>query len=212
MQRGTGLHAMLFKTKPVVGYDGTRRGKDWEAFKADHPKDEILPATDFAKAEAMVASVRACKLAQPFLEGVYEETLAFTWYGMNCRVTPDVRGRDFVTELKSCPNASPERFIWHSLRMAYHAQLKWQMTGMEIITLNPVKSAYVIAVEYNAPFVVQVFKATEGALQVGARQLAAWMERLKVCEASNAYPAYTETIAPLDVPQDVELDYGDEND
>ena len=101
MQRGTALHALLFNTRKVIGYPGsTRRGKEYDAFAALHPDHEILTMADFGKATQMVDAVRSCKLAEPFLQGIQEQTILFKWMGLECRATPDNRGDGFLTELK----------------------------------------------------------------------------------------------------------------
>jgi len=214
MQLGTAVHAMMFETQKVCWYHSTRRGKEYDQFVADHPEHLILTEPDYFKAQGMVNSLRACKVAAPLLEGEAEKTLLFRWYGVDCRTTPDVRGKDFVTELKTCPSAHPERFPWHSLRMQYHGQMQFERTGAEIVDRNMQGSiAYVVAVEYTEPFVVQCFRVTDEALEAAEKLLVSWMERLKVAEASQAWGGYSELIMPLDVPgDDLELDYGDGND
>lgn len=196
MQRGTGVHAMLFGTKVVLPYEGTRRGKEWEAFKAAHGDVEILPASDYAKAQGMVNALQRSKVAAPLLEGIYEDTILFNWYGMDCRVTPDVRGNGFVTDLKTCQSAHPERFPWHSLRMAYHGQMRYQQMGTHL------PEAYIVAVEYTEPYVVQCFRVTDEALMAADKLLSAWMEKLKIAESSQAWGGYSEMVLPLDVPND----------
>src|SRR5688572_29258437 len=102
MERGTAVHAILFGTKEVCGYPGPqRRGKEYQAFATERPDTEILTMAEYDKARRMVDAVLKCKLAEPVLKGVHEQTLMFRWMGLDCRATPDVRGPDYVTELKT---------------------------------------------------------------------------------------------------------------
>lgn len=206
MERGTAVHAILFNTRKVIGYDKPRRGKKYTAFAADHPDCEILTATEFANATAMAQSVRASSLAMGVLQGVFEDTILFDWYGRKCRATPDVRGDGFVTELKTTATSHPERFPWHSLKFAYHAQLRMQ----QIACNEACPDAYVVAVESSGAFNVTVFKLTPEALLDGEKLLCLWMERLITCEAADHYPPYVESIVPLDVPRNDDLEYSDE--
>jgi len=206
MERGTAVHAILFGNKKVCGYPGkVRNGKQFEAFCAEHADHEILTMADFDKARRMADAVQAHKLAWPLLQGVQEETLLFRWNGINCRSTPDVRGADFITELKSGATCDPARFVWHSLRMQYHAQM-----AMESIAFARKNSGarpadcFIVAVEQSPPHAVQVYRLEDRALQAGEKLLMLWSERLKVCEASGSFPAYTETVMPLDVPDEEE--------
>lgn len=54
MERGTAVHALVFGNRQVCGYPGpTRRGKDYDAFVAEHPDAEILTGAEFDKARRM---------------------------------------------------------------------------------------------------------------------------------------------------------------
>jgi hypothetical protein len=207
MERGTAVHALLFGTEQVVGYQGTRRGKDYEAFAENHPDHEILTMAEYEKARRMADAVRACKLAEPLLKGTVEQTLLFKWMGLDCRVTPDVRGADFVTELKSSSSSDPSKFIWHARRMAYHAQLRFQEYGC-VANKHKVRDHWIVCVESDAPHPVTVFHLEPEAREEGEKLLTLWAERLKNCEASNAYPGYVDCIVPLLWPkEDFELEY-----
>lgn len=206
MQLGTAVHAMMFNTKPVCWYHSRRAGKEYDKFVADHPQHEILTEADYFKAQGMVNALRDNKVAAPLLAGEAEKQILFRWYGADCRTTPDVRGDGFVTELKTCPTSHPDRFPWHSLRMHYHAQMQFERLG------SKQDIAYVVAVEYTEPFVVQCFRVTDEALEAAEKLLVSWIERLKGAEASQQWGGYTELVMPLDVPgDDVELDYGGDN-
>ena len=203
MERGTAVHALLFGNRGVVGYPGSqRRGKDYDAFAAEHPDTEILTASEYEKAQRMADAVRASKVAEPWLSGIKENTLLFRYMGMDCRATPDVRGADFLTELKTSSSADPERFKWHALRMHYHAQLRWQEYAFNSVSEKFVLHHIVVCVESSEPYPVTVFFLQPRALEQGEKLLTLWMERLKGCEASGQYPGYAQSAVPLDVPED----------
>jgi hypothetical protein len=202
MERGTAVHALLFGTRKVVGYPGaTRRGKEYDAFVAANPDTEILTASEHAKAQAMAEAVRACKLAEPWLQGAVEKTLLFKWMGLDCRATPDVRGADFLTELKTSTTSDPERFKWQALRMHYHAQLRFQQYA---VADTEITHHMIVCVESVAPYPVTVFYIETRALEAADKLLMLWAERLKNCEQSQAFPPYSQSIVPLDVPEDEE--------
>lgn len=204
IERGTAVHALLFGNKKVCGYSGpVRRGKEYEAFAAAHANHEILTTAEYDKARRMAEAVMANELAQQVLKGVSEKTLLFRWMGQNCRSTPDVRGADYITELKTTANADPDKFRWHSLRMKYHAQMRFE----QIACGRSAKDAYLVAVESMPPFPVSVFRFTPRALEDGEKQLVLWMERLIVCESSAEFPPYCSSIVDLDVPDLAEVEY-----
>jgi hypothetical protein len=157
----------------------------------------------------MTDAVLASEVAKPYLKGVYEETLTFSWDYLRCRATPDVRGKKFITELKTSSTSEPMRFQWQALRMHYHAQMMMQMVGCDACDHQEVEDAYVICVEAAEPYPVTVFQFTLRALDAGYKLLALWGERLKGCELSQQFPAYSQAVVPLDVPDDVELEFGE---
>ncbi len=207
MERGTAVHAILFGTRKVCGYPGAvRRGKEYEAFVAAHADYEVLTASEYEKASRMADAVRACKLAEPYLKGVHEETLLFRWMGLDCRATPDVRGLDYVTELKTAATSDPVRFVWDARRRHYHAQLRFQEFGCEKHRVR-IRDHWIVCVESEAPHPVTVFHLEPEAREEGEKLLILWAERLKNCEASNHFPPYVECTVPLVWPKDFDLEY-----
>lgn len=208
MQRGTAVHALVFGTRKVMAWTLTknRSGKEYDAFVAANPDVEILTVIEYNKANRMADAVRASKVAAPYLQGKVEETIFFDWYGKKCRATPDVRGDGHVTELKTAATSDPSRFVWHALRRHYNAQLRMQ----QIACGDDGSDAYIVCVESTGAFNVTVFHLEPRALEFGEKNLCLWMERLKTCEASDRYPPYVECVVPLDAPDDIELDFGDD--
>lgn len=206
MQRGTAVHALLFGTRPVVGYPGAvRRGKEYEAFVKANADAEILTMNEYTKARDMAEAIRSSTVAAPFLQGTCENTILFRWMGLDCRATPDVHGDGFLTEIKTSSTAEPVRFTWHALRMAYHAQMRMQQ-----IAAQSECRCIIVCCEAEAPYPVQVFEIDKRTLEIGEKLLVTWAERLKNCEASGVYPPYSTSIFPLCAPEDLELQYGDE--
>ena len=205
MERGFALHALVFGTYNVCGYPGAvRRGKDYEAFAREHADSEILTMAEYEKARGMADAVRQCKLAEPMLKGITEQTILFRWNALDCRATPDVRGDGFITELKTAATAEPTKFTWQALRFHYHAQMRLQQ-----IACSRQPECFIVCVESADPFPVTVFRVDERALEVGGKLLMLWAERLKNCEASDQYPPYVSCIVPLEIPEELQLEYGD---
>jgi len=204
MQLGAGVDALLFGHRKVYGYEGkVRRGKEWDEFKAAHEDGIILTQTAFYKARNMADALQSCAVAEPFLKGVYQETILFHWNGIDCRATPDVRGDGFLTELKTSQTSDPNRFPWQSRSMGYHAQMRMQNLACK----DMAKDCYIVCIESAEPYPIQVYRLTDEALLEGEKCLIAWSERLKIAEASHSYPPYTTCVLPLDIPgnEDAEL-------
>lgn len=205
MQRGTATHALIFNTRKVCGYPGTaRRGKEFDAFAADHADYEILTMAEYDKARRMADAVRAHTTAMSVLTGVFEETIRFEWNDLSCRATPDCRGPSYITELKTSASSDPERFPWHATKkFAYHAQMAMQRIACEEAHGAYFEDCYVVAVESAEPFPVTVFRFTDEALEQGERLLMDWSEKLKAAESSRNWPPYVDCIVPIDAtPED----------
>lgn len=206
MLLGTATHALAFGTGKVISYPKTRRGKEWDEFAYANTDSQILTAAQYEKATSMSSALLANRLAVEVMAGDAEQTILFNWYGRKCRATPDVRGDCYVTDLKTCQTSDPEKFVWSSLRFAYHAQMRMQMEAANV------EDAYIVAIEATKPYPITVFQLTHEALLDGERLLSLWMERLITCESSDSYPPYVSCIVPLDVQRDVDLEYSDESD
>jgi hypothetical protein len=212
LERGSALHSLVLGGKEVIAYPGkVRRGKEWEAFQADHPESLILTQTESGRTFAMAAAVQANKLAMTVLEGRHELEIDWSLAGRAMQAHVDVvgPGNAYVTELKGTQCGAPDRFAHLALRYAYHAQLASYMDAVASSGEGEPREAYVVAVESSAPYVVTTLRLTERALDQGRRLFRLWFERLRACEESGEWPGYAQSIVPLDAPEDeLELIFG----
>jgi hypothetical protein len=210
MEVGTATDRLLLGGGPVLAYPGAvRRGKDYDAFVARNPGALILTQNDAAKALGMAEAVRACPDAVRLLTGARQDTIRWDFDGRACRGTPDVRGAGFLTDLKTGETSDPMRFGWKVRRYAYHAQMAWYQTGVQLAGLPQARESYIVSVEQAPPHVVTVFRLTERSLEFGARLWRLWFEQLRVCEASGEFPGYSRAVVDLDLPEDEEIDLSD---
>lgn len=212
MEVGTASHSMLLGGQEVITWeDGRpRRGKDFDAYKADHPGALILPARDYARAQSIAVAVKRNPLAMRVLEGQRELALTWKFGNRECAGRLDCLGNGFVTELKTTRTADPERLPWQAMRMGWFAQLAWYMDGAMAAKAGTPEAAYVVAVESAAPHAVTVGRVNPEDLEKGRATYRGWLERLLVCEASDEWPAYSQAVVDLRMPDnDVELDFGD---
>jgi xanthine/CO dehydrogenase XdhC/CoxF family maturation factor len=200
---GSLVHALVLGGDYVV-FGGERRGNAWTEFEQCNAGRMIVTMKELAKAEKVASAVKRNEDAVKWLDGQRERDLEWTAYGVKCGGRVDVIGKRWVTELKTTQSADPMRFPNQALRMGYHAQLAWYREGARQLG-HMIEDAVIVAVETVEPFAVTVFQLTPRALEEGHKLNALWMERARVCRESNFWPAYTQTITPLDVPEDVEL-------
>ena len=213
MQLGSWVHGIWSGLGKFVGYPcSQRRGKDFDKFKADNPDTTILLMADYDAGKRMAEALDNNADAVRYLTGVKEQTQFFNYNGIDCRATPDVRGENWITELKTTANADPRFWQWHFRKMSYHVQMVMQAIGCSDNGHN-IDHYMIVAVESKAPYPVTIFELQERARDEATRTLMLWSERLKACEQSRQWPGYSQAIVPLDVPdEDVELIYPDEGD
>lgn len=208
MERGSAVHSLLLGGRSVIQYPGkVRRGKEWEAFEKANKGCQILTATEFGKVMGMADAVRRHRAAMTVLEGEREKEIDWSYLGRACQSHVDVVGAGFITELKTTVSSDPPRFTMQALRMGYHAQLAFYRQAVISSGSGHPQHAYVVAIESSAPFAVTVMRMTDRALDMGSRLARLWFERLLTCEASDYWPAYTEHVVDLDVPEDLELTF-----
>lgn len=204
---GTLVHAyVLGSWKDIAVYDGTRRGKAWDDFKLEHAGKEIATKFEDATAQAIAESVLRCPDAVDLLLGPSvrrEHEFRFFIGERECSVRLDSWQPFAVTELKTTHDANPATFHWHAARQGWLAQLAWQGDALEaagFVRPGAPRTHYIVAAEQRAPYVVQVYQLDETAVDFGRRCWRLWWERLMVCESSNVWPGYAQSIQPLSGP------------
>lgn len=196
-------------------YEGTRRGKAWEKFRDEH-EGEIFTEDEQREAVKMVTSMRADENAGPLLRlnGRRENKLQWTSSGRDCQGTPDFFNDNVLYDVKTCRTAEPDRFIREAVSYHYHSQIAWYQEAIGVVTGITPRDCYIIAVESKEPYPVTVLKLTDRALDQGRRIARLWFEQLLVCEASDRWPGYSQSIVEFDVPDPNadDLLFGDEDD
>lgn len=206
METGTGADRLLLGGGPVLAYPGpVRRGKEYEAFCAQHPDALIVTQKEGAIALGIAEAVQACPDAMRLLTGIRQQAIHWSFNGRPCRGTPDVRGDGFLCDLKTGETSDPRFFPFKVRRFAYHAQMSFYETGVALAGLPPVTQSYIVAVEQAPPHVVTVYRLTARTIELGARLWRLWLEQLQVCEASGAFPPYSQSVVDLELLDDNEV-------
>lgn len=211
---GSAVHSMLLGGQETIVYPGaTRRGKEWDAFKAAHEGACIVSKGEQLQAIGMVNSLQRCKAALELLKGEHEVELA-PWKinGRVCGGRVDVIGPRFITELKTAKSSQPHQFFRQARRMAYHCQLAWYLDG-NAANGGTAVDAYIVAIESTPPYVVTPMMVTPRLLDIGRKMNRLWFELLLSCEGENKWPGYVQDVIDFDcedAEEDVELTFGDE--
>lgn len=207
MRLGRACHALVLGVQPGGTwhiYEGRRAGKEYEAWKADHPGDIFIPS-EMALARAMAFSVMRNKHAMDLLKGDFELPVEWTdESGRKCATRGlDVlnRKKRYVVDLKTAQTAHPQWFAREAIRMSYHAQGAFYSDAARSLGVD-VQDVFLVAVEKKSPHPVTVLRLTARALHQGRKLIRSWMEQLLVCESANEWPGYCQNIVDLDIADD----------
>lgn len=205
---GTATHAILLGGDVAI-YDGTRRGKAWEAFESEHAGTQIVTADEWAVASDAAASVRADPVAGPLFawRGVNETRIDWQFRGVPFRSTPDrVLPDGTLIELKTARTAEPAAFQRDAMRRHYHAQLAVYREALASQGVE-IRRCVIVAVETVAPYCVSVHELDESVLELGFQSAVSWLERYQVCAAADQWPGYAQSAVPWRFDPEPELDF-----
>jgi hypothetical protein len=200
MRLGRLAHACFLGANVPTVFPGDRRGNVWKEFKAAHEGEDIVTAEEFDRCSAMAAALHSHQEARSLLMGKREQTVFFDFAGRPCRATPDAFTPKHLTDLKSTADASPRRFPWTAMRLAYHAQMAWYRDGLVAAGYPAPEELSLVAIEVRPPFAVAVYQMTERAEDFGRRLYRSWLEEFLNCERSGHWPGYP--FGTLDAPED----------
>ncbi|MEM9194841.1 MAG: PD-(D/E)XK nuclease-like domain-containing protein [Myxococcota bacterium] len=161
-------------------------------------KAAIVTTAEYDQAQRCAEVVRADRIGAQLLQGDTEVPLRWSVLDRPCAGQLDVCGESGVTDLKTTTKSEPGWFERHALGMVYHAQLAWYAEGARQ-NQRPAEELHIVAVEIKPPFAVTGFRLTDRAVEEGEKMIRLWMERLAGCEAADEWPAYVQSIVPLDV-------------
>lgn len=207
MRWGSIVHAALLEPerfdRDVVIFDGPKRGKDWLEFQSANDGRSIITSEDSEQLAAMIQAVHGRADAKALLTEGDREVSMF-WE------SPDygkAKGRMDVylpsvqiVDLKTTKSLT--RFKDTSARLLYHVKCGWYQIGVREITgAKDYLPVYVVAVETDPPFDVQVFEYDAEALAIGRDMAMNIAKQYRACEKSGRYPGRCEDVTTLRLPE-----------
>jgi hypothetical protein len=186
-----------FRNAIAVWDGGTRRGKDWDRFKASNEGRELLTVNEYEKCMAIQAAVRADATAMNYLQnGRGEVSLLWTANAnetgeeIACKGRIDFDSQTALVDLKTTKDVTREGFGRQVVTLDYHSQFAWYSDGY--FKSAGIRKPYVIvAVENEAPHDVVVYRVPEIALRLGRERYDRWLDQLAFCRAHNTWPGYS---------------------
>jgi len=209
---GAAMHAAVFEAKEFAkryaacpeGMRRDKRTKEYQEFLAANEGKTILTQEEFAKIDAIQASVGSHPEVSRILSAGAAEQ-AFLWKdpetGLKCKGRADwLRNDGVIVDLKTCEDASFEGFQRKSLVPSrIHVQAAFYTDAMRVIGM-PSPGFIVIAVEKEPPYAVALYVLDDATIEKGRelyrRDLAVYAECLK----TDKWPSYPEQIQTLNLP------------
>ncbi len=191
----------------VAVFDGpTRRGKAWDAFRAEAAEQgrEIATDAEIATGRAMAHAVHAYAPAAQLLAPDGQGEVTVTWaeevaldpatytsipWIVDCRARLDYysasRG---LVELKTTRTIGRTAWAREVASRSYHVQLAHYVNGIAEVTGARPREVHWIVVENQPPYDVAVYRVSSGDIERGAATLAGWLRKVAECEASGVWP------------------------
>lgn len=148
----------------------TKAGK--EAYEIEQKKAEgklLISSDDYDTIESILTNFRNDDLAQKYCKGIVELSHYTKYEGLEVRVRPDCLNRveNWISDIKTCQDNSPQAFKRDVYKYAYHLQAAFYMDMLGIDNFR------FIAVETNHPYSVEVYALGEDMIEQGRQ---AWKQ------------------------------------
>lgn len=196
--------ARQFALEPHVNKRTTKGREELELFIAANEGKTIIDLDTYEMCMRMRDSVMKHTAARELLsDGIAEQTIHWTDEDTDaaCKCRPDWRTRSgIIVDLKTTEDASPLSFGRSSFKYRYHVQAAFYGDGLISAGLGFEGFAF-IAVEKSPPYAVAMYYADDRIMSLGRDTYKRDLERYVMCQAKNLWPAYTEEVTPLQLPE-----------
>jgi exodeoxyribonuclease VIII len=165
----------------------------------------FLTQDDADRAMRVRDSVMAHAAAKDIIAAATSMEVSARWNdssGVRCKLRADMVSRPerMVADLKTAQDASPDGFMRAIASMRYHFQACHYMNGFAALAA-PMERFVFIAVEKEEPFAVGVYSLRTEIIELVRPKLDEMLKRWKECEDSGVWPAYSQEIIEVGIPQ-----------
>jgi PDDEXK-like domain of unknown function (DUF3799) len=186
-------HYLLGSSSPPVVYDGTRRGKEWDAFLSSHQGAEIFTAKEGAEAREIADASRAHALFREWIGSAEHKELPLEWsmggVEMATRGVDVLHQYGLLVDLKTCRSSEPTAFERQATQLRYFEQLACYDAACRDNGFEPTAWA-LYAIESSPPYVPIVLTVSRERIQAARSIVDRWLQRLRVCLETNEWPGY----------------------
>lgn len=152
----------------------------------------LLSEDDYDKVQAITTAVMNNPHVNKYLKGGQAETSIFwrdTETRLSLRCRPDYLGNDFIIDLKTCADASPDGFSKAAARYQYHVQAAMYQAGVKA-AYGDYRPFIFLAVEKTEPYLSAAYQLDSESSDFGYFQYRENLIRLADCIERNEWPGY----------------------
>lgn len=207
MRLGRAIHTMTLEPDrfplEYAVWPGTRRGKEYEAFKASNEGRTILNQSEYETSCQVRDAVREDSVSGPLVNAIKhtEVTLVWEMHGCPCKARLDAITDDLLIDLKTTGDPGQWSFASVAARLHYHAKIAWYTQGLGDCGID-IMQAKIIAVQNNDEHDVVVYNLREADLGHGENQWMEWMDQHIKAMRHDAWPGIANgQELTLDLPQ-----------
>lgn len=207
LDTGTLLHAMVLEPDRAsslyaVWASGDKRGKEYNAFEAEHPGRIIIKPGEYDDLCRMRDSIHAHKHARALLVADAQRECVATWKAAHgfvgkCRADFYNAERRMIVDLKTAASVDDREWTRAAVRFGYDVQQVWYTAGMSrALGGVPVSMSFVVVSKDD--YETRVFTLPPDFLQATAEAIKDLLGRWRAAVDSGVYP-YPDRNDPTEV-------------
>jgi len=209
---GSAFHACALDSDMVmIEPQVDRRTKEGKAIKSEFDDKSIgeivVNIDEYTAIEHMCIAIENHSKASVILS--HQELIenSVFWndpdYNFLCKCRPDIIIPDLkaLVDLKSCLDASPEKFSKDCANYGYHIQASWYLRGINEAQDDIMYDKFLfVCVEKTPPYGVMVYSPDEMFYEAGNIKIQQALETYDKCLTNNEWPCYDEKVTTLSLP------------
>ena len=193
MVLGSAIHAKVLEPKTfddeflVIEKLDLRYNVDKEKKKGYEASGKILlQPKEGDVIERVYQSVINNPFAAQYLDGDIELSHYTTFMDVEVKVRPDVKGKDFIADIKTCQDNSPKAFRNDVFKYGYHIQAAFYAMVLDY----PVEWFKFIAVETNHPYTTEVYTLSDEMIEMGIKDMVNALDKWKEYKQTGEIKLY----------------------
>jgi hypothetical protein len=208
---GSAVHSFVLGGPEVWRVDA----HDWRTADARRERDDAtdagaipLLAADWNRAKACAANVRSHPVAATLLDSADHLEVVCVWddNGIERRAKIDIVTGRIIVDLKTTYNAATEAFGRSAAKYGYVTQAAYYMDAARACLGITNPEFLFVVVEKEPPYLVNVIKLEDYAIELGAKRVAQALDLYRQCTETGEWFGYGDGINIATLPRYAEIE------